>query len=143
MPDRQKCLSFQKSKKGKNQFTLLYSMSKDYTFYRGKEKTWIYVFFIALQERGKNDLIELFEKVKKELEARKRENDELREMIETENDKRMRESEAIKKRLEREKQELRDFLAEDKEKLTSEMLAANQVGRVNKYCKSLFNCTVD
>ena len=100
-------------------------------------------FFIALQERGKNDLIELFEKVKKELEARKRENDELREMIETENDKRMRESEAIKKRLEREKQELRDFLAEDKEKLTSEMLAANQVGRVNKYCKSLFNCTVD
>jgi hypothetical protein len=80
-----------------------------------------------LKERGRNDLIELFEKVKKELEARKRENDELREMIETENDKRMREAEAIKKRLEKEKQELRDFLAEDKEKLTNELLAANQV----------------
>jgi hypothetical protein len=86
-----------------------------------------YQLSLFLQERGKNDLIELFEKVKKELEARKRENDELREMIETENDKRMREAEAIKKRLEKEKQELRDFLAEDKEKLTNELLAANQV----------------
>ena len=39
-----------------------------------------------------NELIELFEKVKKELEARKKENEELRGMIETENSKRIKEA---------------------------------------------------
>ena len=52
----------------------------------------------------------MFEKVKKELEARKRESDELRRMLEIENEKRMQEAERIKERLEREKQELRDYL---------------------------------
>ena len=61
------------------------------------------------EKESDNELIELFEKVKKELEARKKETEELRGMIETENSKHIRKAEAIRVKLEKEKQELRDY----------------------------------
>ena len=92
------------------------------------------------KEKGQNDLIELFEKVKKELEARKRENEELRQMIEVENQKRMHESERIKERLEREKQELRDYLG----KLLCTVTCVVKIRHLNStYCNGNgpFKCT--
>ena len=55
----------------------------------------------------------MFERMKKELEERKRETDRLAKLLSDENEKRICESEAIQARLEREKEELRKYLEED------------------------------
>ena len=53
------------------------------------------------KEGSKNEVLELFERMKKELEERKRETDRLAQLLSDENEKRIRESEAIQERLER------------------------------------------
>ena len=57
--------------------------------------------------------LELFDRIKKDLEEQRREHDRLSEILEKENEKRIREAELIKQRMEREKQELRDYINED------------------------------
>ena len=59
---------------------------------------------------GRNELIELFEKVRKDLEDRKKENEELRNLINAENSKRQKESEDIKENLSSERKELKDLI---------------------------------
>ena len=69
------------------------------------------------KEGSQNEILELFERMKKELEERKRETDRLAKLLSDENEKRICESEAIQARLEREKEELRKYLEEDNNKL--------------------------
>ena len=59
---------------------------------------------------GRNELIELFEKVRKDLDERKKENEELRNLLNAENSKRQKESEDIKKNLSDERKELKDYI---------------------------------
>ena len=59
---------------------------------------------------GRNELIELFEKVRKDLEDRKKENEELRNLLNAENSKRQKESEDIKENLSNERKELKDYI---------------------------------
>jgi len=73
------------------------------------------------KESGRNETIELFKKVRKELEDCKKDNDELRRLMGAENDKRVKEAQAIQDKLEREKQELRDYIEKDKESLSEKM----------------------
>ena len=65
------------------------------------------------KEGSKNEILELFDRIKKDLEEQRREHDRLSEILEKENEKRIREAELIKQRMEREKQELRDYINED------------------------------
>ena len=73
------------------------------------------------KESGKNELIQLFDKVKKELDARKAENHELRNLIGIENNKRAEEAQAIKDKLEREKEELRNYIEQDKKNISTKI----------------------
>merc|ERR1712086_1220912 len=75
------------------------------------------------KEGSQNEILELFERMKKELEERKRETDRLAKLLSDENEKRIHESEAIHARLEREKEELRKYLEEDNNKLLESVKA--------------------
>ena len=55
-------------------------------------------------------MIELFEKVRKDLDERKKENEELRNLLNAENSKRQKESEDIKRNLSDERKELKDYI---------------------------------
>jgi hypothetical protein len=76
------------------------------------------------KEGNKNEVLELFDRIKTEMEKMRKDHSELSAMLELENEKRMKEAELIRAKLEREKQELRDYLNEDnkamKEKLDQE-----------------------
>ena len=75
----------------------------------GKFPVRLYSSFYSLdleksKQGSKNEILELFDRIKKELEDRKKEHDRLSEMLEKENDKRIQEAELIRKRMEKEKQ---------------------------------------
>ena len=72
---------------------------------------------------GRNELIELFEKVRKDLEDRKKENEELRNLLNAENSKRQKESEDIKENLSNERKELKDYI--DSESFGAETLKSD------------------
>ena len=72
---------------------------------------------------GRNELIELFEKVRKDLEDRKKENEELRNLLNAENSKRQKESEDIKENLSNERKELKDYI--DSESFGDETLKSD------------------
>jgi hypothetical protein len=60
---------------------------------------YLFVFSTDLEkskEGSKNEILELFDRIKRELEEQKREHDRLSEMLENENEKRIREAEMIR-----------------------------------------------
>merc|ERR1712156_1227791 len=65
------------------------------------------------KESGRNETIELFKKVRKDLDDCRRENEELRMLLEAENAKRAKETKDIEKKLEKEKQDLRQSIEKD------------------------------
>ena len=64
-------------------------------------------------ECGRNEVIQLFEKVKKDLIERKKENEELRDMLLNENGKRSDESKRIEEKLAKERKDLKDFMSDE------------------------------
>merc|ERR1712156_1059839 len=65
------------------------------------------------KESGRNETIELFKKVRKDLDDCRRENEELRKLLEAENAKRAKETKDIEEKLEKEKQDLRQSMEKD------------------------------
>jgi len=75
------------------------------------------------RDSGRNETIELFKKVRKDLDDCRRENEELRNMMKAEKEKREKETDAVKEKIEKEKQELRESMEKD---LTKENAARKQ-----------------
>lgn len=87
---------------------------------------------------GRNELIELFEKVRKDLDERKKENEELRNLLNAENSKRQKESEDIKRNLSDERRELKDYIeSENLGDLTSAMKTGDNSNDVVLLFRSL------